>query len=101
MTSPKMVTRESSSQYRIVDLRVTGLVVSETCLGIGKQTNGHSHRNEEIYYIVSGQGMLRRDTESTVLISRSIIIIKPDEYHQVINTGEKELIFLTIWKEEK
>lgn len=93
-------TRDCSSQYSIVDIEHDGFVFSETRLFAGKQTNGHRHIHGELYYIVSGEGILRRDEESRTLKPRMAIFIRPNEYHQVINDAEKDMIFITVWKKQ-
>lgn len=93
-------TRASSNQYMIVDIEYDGFVFSETRLFAGQQTNGHKHSHGELYYIVSGEGILRRDEESRTLKPRMAIFIKPDEYHQIINENEKDMVFISVWKKQ-
>jgi uncharacterized cupin superfamily protein len=59
----------------------------------------HTHtRNEEMIYVIEGEGLLRFDNEQ-VAVTQGTIVACPigAEYpHQLINTGTKELRYLVV-----
>lgn len=60
----------------------------------------HNHRvNEEMFFILEGQGEIRIGTNTYPIRSGDIIACPPgdkDLAHQIINTGEQELKYLAI-----
>lgn len=54
----------------------------------GNRTNAHSHDiNEEIFYCVSGEGIMIVDEESQPYTAGTIVYVPPGCVHQVVNTG--------------
>lgn len=73
---------------------LNNLVLSQTILHVGKNTNGHYHNGqEEVYFFVHGRGkMIVGDTE--MIVKAGDIVLIPDGlFHKVFNTGESDLIF--------
>ena len=59
----------------------------------------HTHsRNEELIYIMDGEGVLRFGTEEMPVKAETVIACPPgSEYaHQLINTGQKDLRYLVV-----
>ncbi|MEM3434035.1 MAG: cupin domain-containing protein [Candidatus Methanomethyliaceae archaeon] len=62
---------------------------------------GHPHRHikeQEAWYIISGQGKLRVGQEEAVLAPDTLVVAPPGEEHQIINDGQeilKALFFFT------
>jgi len=74
------------------------LVVSITLLRPGKQTTGHSHPGAEVYFFVEGKGEIEVDGSRQRVGSKDIVPIKPNQFHRVYNTSDKELIFVAAFE---
>jgi mannose-6-phosphate isomerase-like protein (cupin superfamily) len=69
--------------------------LAEARLPPGASTTLHYHpRAEEIYYIVSGQGLMRLDHQTQTVGPGDAIAIPPGRVHQITNTGSEPLTFL-------
>jgi len=68
-------------------------------------TKGHFHKNilaGEVYIGVSGEGLiLMQDREGGFMVeeieSEAIVYVPPGFAHRTVNTGKKELIFLSVY----
>jgi mannose-6-phosphate isomerase-like protein (cupin superfamily) len=69
--------------------------LAEARLPLGASTTPHYHpRAEEIYFILSGQGLMRLDQETTAVGPGDAIAIPPGLTHQITNIGGTPLTFL-------
>jgi mannose-6-phosphate isomerase-like protein (cupin superfamily) len=69
--------------------------LAEARLPPGASTTLHYHpRAEEIYYILSGQGLMRLEPETMTVGPGDAVAIPPGRIHQITNTGNTTLIFL-------
>ena len=58
----------------------------------GSESNAHSHEiNEEIFYVVSGEGEIRVGEESQAVTAGSIVVAPPGQTHQLVNPGSETL----------
>jgi quercetin dioxygenase-like cupin family protein len=58
----------------------------------GNKTNAHSHDiNEEIFYCVSGTGIMIVDGEEQEYTPGAVVFVPPGAVHQVVNTGDVPL----------
>ncbi len=51
----------------------------------------HYHPQQEIYYVLSGRGQLKIDSESTEVRAGTTVLIPGNARHCLKNTGEEEL----------
>ena len=59
----------------------------------------HHHTNEEHFFILSGSGVLRHGGDVHDVKADDYIVMLPggaDRAHQLVNTGDQELVFLAI-----
>ena len=59
----------------------------------------HHHANEEHFFILSGSGVMRYGAETHAVRPNDYIVIPPggpELAHQLINTGDEELVYLGI-----
>lgn len=57
----------------------------------------HSHKvQEQIYYILQGEGLMELDGERTVVRKHEYIFIPPGVEHAIFNTGLEDLVFFVI-----
>ncbi|RLJ03574.1 MAG: hypothetical protein DRP11_00300 [Candidatus Aenigmatarchaeota archaeon] len=105
---------EDEVNYELIDIPLSksGLerhVISMTILHPGKvgkefkMTTGHSHPGvEEVYIFLEGEGeiILKKDNDKKIhKIGEGDIASIPSGYwHRVVNTGEKKLIFISIFE---
>jgi mannose-6-phosphate isomerase-like protein (cupin superfamily) len=62
------------------------LTLSTTHLNPGKQTGGHSHKDqEEVYIFTDGNGTMIIGDQSYSAVSGDTFLIPIDTFHQVIN----------------
>lgn len=58
---------------------------------------GHVHEaKEQVYYFLSGEGLLEIGDEKVVTHAHSFVHIDPGVPHSLINTGLENLVFLVI-----
>jgi mannose-6-phosphate isomerase-like protein (cupin superfamily) len=69
--------------------------LAEATILPGAQTMAHSHPGtEEIYYILSGEGMMAIEQNSMKVAAGDAIGILAGERHQIRNVGYTDLVFL-------
>ncbi|VAW71285.1 hypothetical protein MNBD_GAMMA12-2351 [hydrothermal vent metagenome] len=69
--------------------------LAEARVAPGLLTALHKHPvSEELYYIVSGQGEMTLDQEVFAVLKGDVVCIPPNSAHQILNTGEEDLVFL-------
>ena len=57
----------------------------------------HAHSAQwELYLIISGQGTVRHKDGRTEVMAGDVFIFGPDEPHQVINSGEEDLVYYVV-----
>jgi uncharacterized cupin superfamily protein len=57
----------------------------------------HAHSAQwELYLIISGEGSVRHRDGTTEVVAGDAFIFGPDEPHQLINSGEKDLVYYLI-----
>jgi NDP-sugar pyrophosphorylase family protein len=89
----------SDDRYVICDKSLSEkLVMSITILHPGKQTTGHSHPGAEVYFFVEGEGEMEVDESRRHVGSKDVVPIKPNQFHRVYNTADKELIFVVAFE---
>lgn len=55
-------------------------------------SNAHAHEEqEEVFYCISGKGMIRVDEEEAFLEPGVVVYVPPKGVHQLINNGEEVL----------
>jgi mannose-6-phosphate isomerase-like protein (cupin superfamily) len=69
--------------------------LAEARLAPGQQTTPHYHlQTEEIYYILTGRGLMRLGAEEREVAAGDAIAIPPGQVHTITNTGGQTLKFL-------
>jgi NDP-sugar pyrophosphorylase family protein len=74
------------------------LVASITILHPGKQTTGHSHPVAEVYFFVEGEGEIELDGARYRVRGKDVVPVKPNQFHRVYNTSDKELILVAAFE---
>jgi len=62
----------------------------------GGYTFFHSHDFEHEIYILKGYGIARKDREEIPISADMVILVEPNELHQIVNNGTEELVFLCL-----
>jgi len=91
---------KSDERYVVCDKALSEhFVASITVLKPGKHTTGHSHPVAEAYFFVEGNGELEGDGGRRIPVGpKDIVLIKPNEFHRVYNTGKTLLIFVSAFE---
>jgi len=63
----------------------------------GETTTRHSHDEKEMFFVVSGEGILRLGDEERRIGFGDTIFMTPDVEHDLTNVGPDRLLFLSIW----
>jgi mannose-6-phosphate isomerase-like protein (cupin superfamily) len=70
----------------------------------GQTTWLHALRTSEVYYILSGEGIMHIDGGSKRVVAGDTVYIPPKAKQQIANTGKADLAFLCIvdpaWRSE-
>ena len=95
---PAFTTKDGSEIRELLADRNSSIVkqsLAEARLAPGLSTTPHYHPiTEEIYYILTGEGLMRIADESRRVGPGDAIAIPPGMTHQITNTGREELRFL-------
>jgi mannose-6-phosphate isomerase-like protein (cupin superfamily) len=95
---PAFVTKDGSEIRELLAERNSSIAkqsLAEARLAPGLSTTPHYHPlTEEIYYVLSGTGLMRIDDETRSVAAGDAIAILPGMTHQITNTGMDELRFL-------
>jgi mannose-6-phosphate isomerase-like protein (cupin superfamily) len=66
---------------------------SQAYFAPGQIASAHTHGDMcEVFFVESGKGLIRVDQIDYILEPGICIAVQPGESHEVINTGEQELI---------
>ncbi len=69
--------------------------LAEATVPVGGATTAHYHRTtEELYYIVSGTGLMRVGEEERDVRRGDCVVIPPGAEHKLSNTGAEPLVLL-------
>ena len=91
---------KSSDTYDIHDLELDHMMVSITRLHPGKETQGHTHPNqeEEVYLCIEGSGIILIDETESVFEKGELVTIPIGSFHKVINNSDTDLVFLCVFE---
>ncbi|TCK29206.1 cupin domain [Ancylobacter aquaticus] len=86
----KMLVRPENADTRLIDFRISSY-----------QPKGfvgpHKHVvQEQIYYILEGEGLMEIDGERTVVQPWTVIFLPPGVEHAIYNTGMVDLKFVVV-----
>jgi quercetin dioxygenase-like cupin family protein len=62
----------------------------------GGYTPRHSHPYEHEVFVLDGEGIVMEGDRRHALGPGTVILVKPDEVHQFLNTGDRPLKFLCL-----
>lgn len=92
------ITKDSSIIREILSPANSSLFnqsLAEAIVPAGKATDEHYHtETEEIYYILSGKGLMKIDDEQREVFQGDGIVIEPGIKHKIWNTSGVDLVFL-------
>lgn len=90
---------KKDERYEVYDIPLEHLVASITILHPGKATTGHSHSDvEEVYYYVQGEGEVLLGRNRHKVKPGDVLLIPMAAFHRVYNTGDEDLIFLSVFE---
>jgi len=96
--TPAFVTKDGSEIRELLAYRnsmVRNQSLAEARVRIGGSTAEHYHpKAEEIYFITSGQGRMRVESETRDVKAGDAIAIPPGRKHKLWNTGKETLRLL-------
>ena len=78
------------------DKPLGSMMLSLEILHPGKQTEGRSHREAEVCFIVEGEGEIELEGKRREVGGKDVVLIRPDEFHRVLNPSGKYLIFTRV-----
>ena len=88
-----------NERYTIYDLHLNGLTVSLTELKPAQETRGHSHIGaSEVHFFIDGRGKMKIDKQEYNVEKGSVILVPKGEFHKVINSDKKKLVFVTVFE---
>lgn len=95
---PAFTTKDGSEIRELLSPRNSCIVnqtLAEARLPAGGSTTPHYHvKTEEIYYLLSGQGLMRVGQQTRAVDPGDAVAIPPGTLHQITNTGPLPLKFL-------
>ena len=73
---------------------LNNLVLSSTELKAGQSTRGHKHEGqEEVYYFVSGAGLMELDDNKFAVTSGDVVLIEDGVFHRVHNQSQNTSLY--------
>lgn len=63
----------------------------------GEAVTAHQHDEKEIFFIVEGTGVMRIGDDKREVGFGDTIFVTPDVEHDLTNTGEGRLLFISVW----
>jgi mannose-6-phosphate isomerase-like protein (cupin superfamily) len=95
---PAFITKDGSEIRELLAHRnscITKQSLAEARLAPGGSTTPHYHpETEEIYYILSGRGLMTIASETVEVGPGDAIAIPPGARHTIANPGHETLVFL-------
>jgi mannose-6-phosphate isomerase-like protein (cupin superfamily) len=70
--------------------------LAHALLAPGKSSLPHVLRSTEVYYIISGSGLMRIDDEEADVVPGDTVYIPPGARQHITSTGSEDLVFLAI-----
>jgi len=78
--------------------------LAHASVAVGQASVGHRLKTDEVYYILSGQGIMHVDADSTPVAQGDVVEIPPGSIQWIENIGPDDLVFLCIvdpaWRAE-
>jgi mannose-6-phosphate isomerase-like protein (cupin superfamily) len=71
-----------------------GLEIWRQSLAPQAETPVHLHECEEVVVVLQGSGRVMMDGKKLDFVANSTLIIPPDTLHQIVNTGDEELLVI-------
>ena len=62
----------------------------------GASTPFHTHAWEHEVYILSGDGVVRSESDETQLVAGSVVYVEPEERHSFMNIGDEPFRFICV-----
>lgn len=86
--------------YSVHDLEyLEHLNVSMTILHKGKETSGHSHENEEEFYMfLKGHGKMQVGDKVYKVKEGDVVLVKKGLFHKVFNRCNRNLVFVCVFE---
>lgn len=66
----------------------------------GQTSTPHSHDEHEVFFVISGQGVLRHGDEEHPVGHGASAKMEPGVLHALTNTGDEDLVFISVWWDE-
>ena len=76
---------------------VDAMTLSYVTIPPGGHTDSHTHDRPELLYIISGRGVSKGADAETEVGPDTAIWVETDEPHELINNGEEDLKFVTVF----
>lgn len=73
---------------------VESMSIAEIKIPVGVEIVPHHHVMEEVYHVVSGTGLMMVEDEIQQLVPGDTVVIAADEWHNIKNNGEEELLLV-------
>ena len=70
-------------------------------LAPGKSTKHHNHQEGETFFVARGHGVMTVDGESVPVEAGDVVFQQPFHEHTLSNTSDDDLLFLTVWWEDR
>lgn len=67
----------------------------------GESTKPHAHQEFETFFVFRGRGRMSIAGESTEIEAGNVTFHRPFDNHTLTNVGDENLLFLTVWWEDK
>jgi mannose-6-phosphate isomerase-like protein (cupin superfamily) len=67
----------------------------------GSRSTLHSHHEHEIFIAVRGSAAIEADGEQTPFRAGDIVFFVPGTEHRLLNDGDEEFVFYSVWWDEQ
>lgn len=73
-----------------------GYSLARATVQTGQQSLPHRLQASEVYYILSGTGLMHIGDEKSSIVAGQTVYIPPGETQYITNSGDQDLVFLCI-----
>ena len=78
-------------------LRAQGFCMGQVTVFPGGQVPAHEHQQEELYYLIHGEGEIELDGETRALTEGEAVYVPSGKTHNLRNPGRRDMTFLFVY----
>ena len=97
--TPSIIAGDKTVLKELLNTKVEseiGYSLAHAVVSVGESSVQHRLNGSEVYYILSGKGLMHINAETAEVGPGDVVVIPPNAQQFIENIGTKELVFLAI-----